>query len=113
MYLGEIVETGRVSDVFESPKHPYTEALMNSVPSISSRDKSGLLPTLEGEVPSPRDPPSGCEFHTRCPNAREACVADDPALSFDTDERGVACFREREDHEYWSSGSLDHADRND
>lgn len=111
MYLGEIVETGRVSDVFESPNHPYTEALMESVPSLDSGRQDGPLQTLEGEVPSPRNPPSGCEFHTRCPYAREACVTSDPTLSANEDGRRVACFRRAEGDKYWSSAPLDHADR--
>ena len=65
MYLGEIVEIGPVSRVFTDPKHPYTEALLSSVPTPDPRaDPEGI--ELEGTVPSPSDPPSGCRFHTRC-----------------------------------------------
>ncbi|QBF32663.1 ABC transporter ATP-binding protein [Thalassococcus sp. S3] len=76
MYLGRIVETGRVEDVFASPRHPYTQALLASIPARGG----ARADKLEGEMPSPLAPPSGCRFHTRCPHARPACAADDPAL---------------------------------
>ena len=72
MYLGRIVETGTREQVFARPSHPYTEALMSAVPSIR-REKRGKRILLEGDVPSPINPPSGCPFHPRCPKRFEGC----------------------------------------
>ncbi len=70
MYLGEIVETGKTEDIFTSPLHPYTKALLSSVPQIN---KSGKKIVLKGDLPSPADLPQGCKFHTRCPYIMEKC----------------------------------------
>ena len=70
MYLGEIVETGKTEDIFASPLHPYTKALLNSVPQINKTSKKSLL---KGDLPSPADLPEGCKFHTRCPHVMEKC----------------------------------------
>ena len=66
MYLGELVETGPVEDLFTDPRHPYTESLLSAVPRINPDARTNRI-ILEGTVPSPADPPSGCRFHTRCP----------------------------------------------
>jgi peptide/nickel transport system ATP-binding protein len=67
MYLGEIVETGRTEEIFEDPQHPYTRALLSSVPTADPRDR-GQTVELSGDVPDPTNPPSACRFHTRCPD---------------------------------------------
>lgn len=70
MYLGEIVETGKTKDIFSAPLHPYTKALLNSVPQINKTNKKI---SLKGDLPSPANLPSGCKFHTRCPYVMEKC----------------------------------------
>ena len=88
MYLGRIVELGTAAEVFASPRHPYTQALLSAIPSMdgASRNKA---PTVLGEMPSPSDPPSGCRFHTRCPHAQPLCTAESPELKGQGHE--VAC----------------------
>lgn len=91
MYLGQIVETGTVAQIFEDPVHPYTQGLLAAVPTIRGAGNATAVP--RGEMPSPRRPPSGCRFHTRCPLAIETCTATVP--TFDPVEEGhrVACHR--------------------
>jgi len=79
MYLGKLVEVGSAQDVFEEPLHPYTQALFASIP-LPIVDKKRELKVLEGNVPSPVNPPSGCRFHTRCPIAQAKCQETEPAL---------------------------------
>ena len=79
MYLGRIVEMGPRERIFSAPTHPYTEALMAAAPVADPRLKRERL-VLEGDVPSPIDPPAGCHFHTRCPLAQERCRREAPAL---------------------------------
>ena len=77
MYLGEIVELGQTEEIFKSPKHPYTKALLSSVPKLGCRDKETGL-KLSGELPSPENLPSGCKFHTRCPHVMDICKQNSP-----------------------------------
>jgi peptide/nickel transport system ATP-binding protein len=90
MYLGRIVELGATADVLRDPQHPYTRALIDSVPHTDPARRPDLEP-LRGEIPSPIDPPSGCRFHTRCPIAVDMCRSADPALRADAAGRVVAC----------------------
>ncbi len=80
MYLGKIVEIGKAADVFRTPAHPYTRALVSAVPvpDPQKRDEEGQ--TLGGETASAINPPSGCRFHPRCPIAREGCCAEEPQM---------------------------------
>lgn len=91
MYLGRIVERGPVADVFADPRHPYTRALLDSVPSIdpAQRDK---LKTLSGEIPSLLNRPGGCAFAPRCGRATPACSEAQPALEEADQKRAFACI---------------------
>jgi len=78
MYLGRIVEQGRTADIFEKPRHPYTHALLQEMPSIDKRHHA--FNPIKGEIPSPVNPPSGCHFHPRCPLVQEQCRHSRPPL---------------------------------
>lgn len=71
MYLGHIVEIASDKEIYENPKHPYTKALISSIPQIDKLNKNRII--LKGELPSPSNPPQGCPFHTRCPIAQDMC----------------------------------------
>lgn len=81
MYLGKIVELGTIEQVFDSPLHPYTRMLLQSIPVPDPRQKSKRRRVvIKGEIPSPLNPPAGCPFHTRCPYTREICKRNEPPL---------------------------------
>ena len=96
MYLGRIVESAPAAELYDHPLHPYSNALLSAVPIPDPKlniARERLV--LEGDVPSPIDPPSGCHFHTRCPWATEVCTVDDPQLAELEDEHVAACHHPR------------------
>jgi peptide/nickel transport system ATP-binding protein len=90
MYLGRIVELATETDLFERPQHPYTQALIAAVPEPDPAGR-GTRQILQGEIPSPLDPPPGCAFHLRCPRAKARCRSERPLLTAAHDGRHVAC----------------------
>ena len=90
MYLGKIVEVGTSEQIYSNPRHPYTRALLSAIPSIDPSAKQERI-RLPGELPSPVDPPPGCNFHPRCPYAKDICRTATPALETGTDGHAVAC----------------------
>jgi len=90
MYLGRIVEQGTVSEIMQSPQHPYTQALLAAVPVIQ-REKGGQHIPLAGDMPSPMNPPPGCYFHPRCPKADDLCRAEYPVLNQLSKSHQVCC----------------------
>ncbi|MFD5337681.1 ABC transporter ATP-binding protein [Streptomyces hawaiiensis] len=91
MYLGKIVETGATEEVYERPRHPYTEALLSAAPSPAAVGRPRQRIVLTGELPSPADPPSGCRFRTRCPRVRDLCAETVPAPPPGAPLHGAAC----------------------
>lgn len=90
MYLGRVVETGPATQVVTSPRHPYTQALLSAIPVPDPRVKRERI-MLEGDVPSPINPPSGCAFHPRCQHAREACASAEVPLKPVAENQLSAC----------------------
>ena len=89
MYAGNLCEVADIKDLFRSPKHPYTRALLNSVPRLS---QEGELRSIEGSVPNLVSPPSGCRFHPRCPHAMEVCKGVFPEMIEVAKNHQVACY---------------------
>lgn len=109
MYLGKLVEIGPAEQILNDPQHPYTKALMWATPSLSlERANMDEIPIRDIDIPDPVNPPSGCRFHTRCPEAREACTTTSPKLFPADDDKthNASCFRMDENHEYWESDEL-------
>ena len=90
MYLGKVVEMADKRALFAQPAHPYTQALLAAVPSLDPRQKREEV-ILEGDVPSPVNPPPGCRFHTRCRHAMPRCSKEEPVFQRLADGRRVAC----------------------
>lgn len=91
MYLGEVVEIGRTEEIFKNPKHPYTKALLSSVPELNPQDEKERI-HLQGELPSPENLPTGCKFHTRCPYVMEICKTSTPQVKEFSDTHNCNCF---------------------
>lgn len=92
MYLGKIVEFGKAEEIFRHPRHPYTKALFDAIPSLTTHGMSGLK-TLEGQIPSPINPPPGCAFHERCAFACERCAQETPQQRDLGGGHMVSCLR--------------------
>ncbi len=107
MYLGEIIEQGDVNDIFHDTQHPYTQALLRSIPRPDKTIEE--LDPIEGTMPSASDPPAGCRFHTRCPDARQRCTEVEPEMIEVGDTRhyhGAACIK-HDEVGYWDSHPLE------
>jgi peptide/nickel transport system ATP-binding protein len=88
MYAGRVIESGTVWDIFHRPRHPYTRALLDSIPKAGRKEHGKRLPTIEGIVPSLFELPKGCRFQDRCKYRQERCVAEEPGLIEERGERG-------------------------
>ncbi|NKE36442.1 ABC transporter ATP-binding protein [Natronococcus sp. JC468] len=111
MYLGELVEIGPAEEVLQNPKHPYTKVLRWATADVDPDGWEAQEPPVRGiDIPDPVNPPSGCRFHPRCPEAREICTGETPALSDESAasrDHCAKCFRDDPNHEYWSSEPLE------
>ena len=97
MYMGHLVELGNSNDVYFRPVHPYTKALLSAIPipdPVAGKAQQRVM--LEGELPTPVNPPPGCPFRSRCPYAEERCGVQMPELK-EVDGRKVACFKVHEE----------------
>jgi len=115
MYLGELVEVSPIDEVLSNPQHPYTKVLMWAAPNLDpDAEERRSSPLRRIDVPDPRNPPEGCRFHTRCPEAREVCRQRPPVTEMDAEgEHRVACYRAIEDHEYWDSPEIQDEEETD
>jgi oligopeptide/dipeptide ABC transporter ATP-binding protein len=92
MYLGRVMETGPVDDIFHNPQHPYTKALLKSIPTVHSQSRT-VLPTIEGSIPHPFNRPPGCPYHPRCTEfMADVCNQHIPSLQPVTESQSASCF---------------------
>lgn len=91
MYLGKLVEIADTETLFTNPRHPYTQALLSARPVIDAKQQGERI-VLEGEIPTPLNPPKGCRFNTRCPYKMERCIMEEPSLKSIESNHDVACF---------------------
>lgn len=108
VYLGRLVEIGPPEQIIHDPQHPYTQALCWATPELGVEKSADDSPIREIDIPDPTNPPSGCSYHTRCANAREICQSETPDSFSVPDEtlHDAACFRVKDNHEYWASESI-------
>jgi len=114
MYLGNLVEIGPVEDIINNPQHPYTKALLWATPDMATGGAGEIgaegieaAPLRAIDVPDPENPPSGCKFHDRCPEAREVCREQKPESYSVGHKHRADCYRVDDSHEYWSSAELE------
>ena len=98
MYLGRVMEQGPVDQIFHAPKHPYTRALLRSIPSLYGETRTAL-PVISGSLPHPFNRPTGCPFHPRCPEAMARCAVAQPVLLPVAENQAAACFLHHEEAE--------------
>ena len=98
MYLGRVMEEGPVDDIFHAPKHPYTQALLRSIPSLTGATRVAL-PVITGALPHPFNRPAGCPFHPRCPDVMERCAQAVPSLQPVGTSQLASCFLHHEEAE--------------
>jgi len=106
MYLGRLMETGPVDDIFHNPQHPYTKALLKSIPSVHLQSRT-VLPTIEGSIPHPFNRPPGCPFHPRCSEFMpDTCNQKMPSLQPVNDRQSASCFLYHEEAEEIAAAQL-------
>ena len=94
MYLGKLVEIGKTDEIFNDAKHPYTKALLSAIPVVDPEVKQKRI-ILEGEMPNPMDPPSGCRFHSRCQYSERICEIEEPVMAEVGNQHQAACHLNR------------------
>lgn len=113
MYLGQLTEVGPAKQLIDNPQHPYTSVLRWATPDLAAVDTAPQeLPMRKIDIPDPVNPPSGCRFHTRCPEAREHCRITDPD-PVPTEESSVRCFRAQPSSPYWDSEPIEEGEEED